>query len=228
MLLAIPEIFVGIGYYQGISLVLWIISIALSFLCFILFIKKSQKMDLKSQKMLYNAYGLFFLFFGFTRIFFITAVYQTDACTDCYDIYTILGYIAINIGIVFWLYVLETHLIKKTKKIFLTIAMISLGVTSIALIGIIKRETILDIISVLLIISLLEIIILYIYLILKSTGSVRIKSIWLLIGMLLMFLGYSMDSEFFFENFPGVPLEISPIIMCAGILIFLFTQLYEK
>ena len=70
MILQVPEGFPD-GYYEGISLYLWFGTIALFFLAFLLFLMKGSKMDLKSQKMLFYAYGVASLGLGFTRIFFI-------------------------------------------------------------------------------------------------------------------------------------------------------------
>ncbi|MHA1150636.1 MAG: hypothetical protein ACTSR8_20640 [Promethearchaeota archaeon] len=223
MIIKIPEVFQGIGYFQGISLILWIISAGLLFLAFLLFLLKSSKLEMKSQKMIYLGYGLFGLFFGITRLLFIVAFYISDQ----YDFYTTLGYITGIIGILAWLYVLETYLVTNTKKIFMIITSIAFAIALIALIGQTSRYLALTMIYILLPFAIIAIFMLYIYLIIKTTGTVRIRAIWLLIGLIILAIGYMMDSELFVGNFPFVPLEIAPLMMILGTLIFMITQLKD-
>ena len=223
MIIKIPEVFQGIGYFQELSLILWLISAGLLFLAFLLFLLKSNKLEMKSQKMIYLGYGLFGLFFGITRILFIIAFYIPDQ----YDFYTTFGYMTGIIGILCWLYMLETYLVTNTKKIFMIITSIAFVIALIALIGQASRDLALIMIYVLLPFAIIAIFMLYLYLIIKTTGTVRTRAIWLLIGLIILAIGYMMDSELFVGNFPGVPLEIAPSLMILGTLIFMITQLKE-
>ena len=65
------------------------------------------------------------------------------------------------------------------------------------------------------------------YIIAKTTGTVRKKAIWVLVGLIFLTIGYLMDSEAFVGNLPWMPLEVAPIFMIVGTLIFLITQLRE-
>ena len=221
MINEVPRAYLGIGYYSGLSLILWISSVILLFLTFALFLIKSSKVEMKSQKMLYIGYGTFGLFFGISRIFFILGFFNPES----YDFFTTLGYITGSIGIIIWLYILETFMIKQTKRIFLIMSLISFGISLIALVGLTDQYVALNLIYITLPISLGAILILYIYLIIKTTGTIRKKASWLLIGLLLIMIGYTMDTEYFLSNFQGIPLEISPSIMIAGILLFLIKQI---
>ena len=127
-------------------------------------------------------------------------------------------------GIIFWLYIVENYLIKKTKRIFTIISTVSFIISIIALLGPVSREFALNIQYILLPFSLGAIAILYFYIIAKTTGDLRNKAIWILIGLVLIALAQILDSEAFITAFPSFPLEITPIIMIIGIFIFLFSQ----
>ena len=76
--------------------------------------------------------------------------------------------------------------------------------------------------------ALLTAAIVYIYLIINSTGPSRKKAVGALLGMILMFLGHFMDSLLFTTAFPDFPLAISPIVMIIGILVYSSSQLLIK
>ena len=223
MLLEFPEAYQGIGYLQGSSLILWLISIGIFFTSFVLFFLKASKLEMKSQKKIFQGYGIFSLFFGITRIIFIIGVYIPEQ----YDFYTTLGYITGILGILYWLYVIETYLITNTKKIFMIITSVAFGIALIALIGQASRYFALMLIYILLPFAIVAIFMLYIYLIIKTTGIVRKRTIWLVIGLVILVIGYIMDTELFVGNFRWIPLEISPALMILGTLIFIITQLKE-
>ncbi|MHA1281749.1 MAG: hypothetical protein ACTSQP_04515 [Promethearchaeota archaeon] len=223
MIIELPEAYQGIGYLQGTSLILWLISIGIFFTSFVLFILKALKLEMKSQKKIFQGYGIFSLFFGITRIIFIIGVYIPEQ----YDFYTTLGYITGILGILYWLYVIETYLITNTKKIFMIITSVAFGIALIALIGQASRYFALMLIYILLPFAIVAIFMLYIYLIIKTTGIVRKRTIWLVIGLVILVIGYIMDTELFVGNFRWIPLEISPALMILGTLIFIITQLKE-
>jgi hypothetical protein len=210
------------GYYTGLSFFLWFISIEILFLSFLLFIREALKMDLTSQRMANYGYGVYSGLMGVTRIMFIVAVYNPDL----YDFYTILGYMSGIIGLIFWLYIVETYLIRKTKKIFTIISIIPFSFSFLALFGLIDRDIALDIQFLLLPLAVLVILILYIYLIKKTTGTVRKKFIGILTGLVLMIVSQVMDGEDFITALPDFPLFVAPLLNIMGAIIFLVTQLY--
>ncbi len=220
-----PSVFSSIPYYQGLSLILWIVSIVLLFLAAILFLIKAYKTEMKSQRMMQVGNAFFAAFFGLMRIFFIIAVYEEFAGRHNYDFYTTLGYIVALIGLIFWMFVLERYMIRKTKMIFTTIAIVSFIIALIALSGIIERGAALTLIYIILPFSLVIILMLYIYLIVKTTGEIRTKAEYQLLAILLMFIGHLMDSEIFMTNLAFIPLEIAPSVMIAGVILFMWKQL---
>jgi hypothetical protein len=211
------------GYYAGISLILWFVAAGLMFLSAIILIIKSTKIEERSPKLVYLAYGMFYIFFGLTRIVYIIAVYNPDS----YDFFTTLGYITQALALISILYVLETHIVKSTKKIFLIITIIAFFISVIALVGVISREFALTMLFILLPFSSGVILILYIYVIIKSTGTLRKSAIGLFFGSLMMYAAQIMDSEMFIGlAYPIIPLilEITAVIMIFGVIIFTFSQ----
>jgi len=222
MIFQLPEAFQGIGYYQGISFILWVIVIILLFISAILFLFYSFKKEMETTRKGYIAYVLFFIFFSITRIVYLLSVYIPEN----YELFTTIGYISAIASLVFILYVLETHVVKSTKRIFTYITVIAFIISSLSLLGLTDRYTALDIILVLTIFSIAAILSLYLYLIIKATGKVRIKAILIFIGILCIYLSETIDSEWFIAAIPSFPLEITPVIMIIGIILFTGTQLF--
>jgi hypothetical protein len=226
ILFAIPPGFIGIGYLEGIELYLWFGAIGLFFLGAVLFLRKAMK-ELRSREIsyiVYIAYGIFLIGMGLTRVFFLIAFF----IPDLYDFYTILGYISAISGLVFWLYVVETRLVKKTKKILTITSLIIFGISILALLGLADRYLALEIQYILMPVALGAIFILYLYLITKSTGTVRTKVVWILIGIIMVMFASVLDGEAFVTANPNFPFFIAPTIMSAGVFIFIYTQLYYK
>lgn len=189
----------------------------------IFLIIKSIKTKARSPKLVFLAYGIFYIFFGLTRIVYIVAVYNLDN----YDFLVTLGYIAQSLALISILYILETHIVKGTKKIFLILTLIAFFISVIALTGVISRELALTILYILLPFSSGVILLLYLYIIFKSTGALRKRAIGLFIGSLLMYVAQIMDSEMIIGSiYPIMPLilEITAVIMILGVVIFTFSQ----
>jgi len=228
MFLQLPEAYVGLGLYQGINLPFWIGFLVLLVISAILFFKEGSKMEMKSQKMMNYGYGVFLVFFALLRVFFMCGIYFADLCLDCYDFYTNLGYISGIIGVIFLLYVLETYMVPKTKKIFLIISVVAFAFCIIVLFTPAGRELALEVIYYLMPVSVGFIVILYFYIYAKTTGVVRKKAKWILIGLVIIIIGHMMDTQFFIGAFPEIPLFLSPIIMSIGVLVFLISQFKIK
>ena len=96
----------------------------------------------------------------------------------------------------------------------------------IALIGTTSRSFALVIINTLSIILVAAIMSIYIYLIVNSVGKTRIKAIFILIGIILIYISEMMDSEWLIATFPSFPFIITPIIMIIGTLLFTYFNLF--
>ena len=142
------------------------------------------------------------------------------------EFYLISSYINGILGLIFWIYSIETYLVK-TKKILSILTTVSFIITLIALFGLTDQSIALTMIYILLPGVVLAVMLLYIYIIFKSTGTVRKKGIGLLIGIILFVIGHMLD----YSKSPlsiGVPEIISPLLSIVGIVIFTMTQLFIK
>lgn len=220
----LPEGLQGIGYLEGIELYFWYAVIVLFFVGSILFLNRARNVEMKSQKMSFVAFAVFGFCMGLCRIFFILGVFYNQS----YDDFTVLGYISALVGLIFWVFVLEKYLIQKTKNVLSIVLLVAFSFTLVALAGLTDRYTALNIQYALLPVILVSILAMYIYLIMKTTGTIRIKVIGILVGLLLILAGQMLDAELIISTFPQLPFIVAPSIMIAGIILFLSTQLYYK
>lgn len=221
MLLELPPVFQNIGYYEGISLVLWIIGICLLFVSSFLFLLKAMKIELKDPKIGFIAYCLFTGVFACARLIFTIG----NITPESYDFYTSIGYILSPLSLVPLLYVVETQIVTSTKKIFLIITCIGIIIALISLIFPDSRYFALTMLSIMMPFSSLSIIVLYLYVITKTSGRVRQKAILILLGLALIGISHVMDSEYLVRY---LPLELAPICLISGVIIFTVAQLYIK
>ncbi len=225
MFFDIPEGLKGIGYYQGVSLILWYIAISLMILSSVLFAIKGIKIkENKGLRMTLLAFSIFFLFFSFSRIAYLVAVYNPQN----YDFFVILGYIFTFIGILPWVYVLELYAIKFTKKKFTVIYVIGFVILIISLTGVLTKTFVQIFYYIFGWFAIIVIIIIYLYLIINTTGFSRKKALGVLIGFILFIIANQLDSEIVVTTFQTFPLEIAPIIMILGVITFTSSQLTFK
>lgn len=208
-----------------IDILLFSFLIALLFGCFCLFLIKSIKLEMKSQKRVFLGYGLFLLLYGFTRLFFLIAkIYGDLYLIEEKDFYLIWGYLVGLLGVIIIIYIMETYLLK-TKKILTTITIILSLINIVALMGLTTKDFALNMIYILLPSVIVAVCISYIYLIFKSTGSSRRKATWALIGIVTIFIGHIIYTHIFRSFIEEFPFYISPIIIMIGVLIFTVSQL---
>jgi hypothetical protein len=214
-------------YYFEIDEILWIVSIALLFSLFIIFLLKTRKLESKSQKRVYLGYGLFSLLYGFTRVFFILADLCGNAFEGCQYYYLILGYLSGTFGMIIIIIIMETYLLKS-KKIFtgITIVLFCIILATFLLFPTEEgRSLALTMTYILLPIVVLTISVSYLYLAIKSSGSSRKKAIGALVSIVLIIVGHVLNTTFYNSVFPDTPLIIGPIIMIGGIILFVTSQL---
>jgi len=214
----IPEIYEEVNHYQGVSLILWYIVIVILFVSAMLFLYSAMIAELDTTKLGYFAHGNFCIFYGIARLLWIISVHNPANFLFLVS----LGYVFASISIIFWIYSLEKFIVPFTKKIFTAIALILVLVSILSLTMIVDRYIVLLFLNSLTPICVGFILCIYIYIIIKSEGTVRKKSIFLFIGLFLLYLAHFMDTEFFITLFPYIPLEIAPAMMIAGLIIFTY------
>ncbi len=212
-----------------VDTLLFIILIVLLFGCFSLFLIKSLKLEMKSQKRVFLGYGLFLLLYGFARLFFLVAMLCGNFFEGCRDFYLTLGYFVGIVGVIFIIYIMETYLLK-TKKILTFISISVSIITLIALMGLTTREIANQMIYFLLPSVILAVCFSYIYLIIKTPGSSRRKALWALIGIIVLFFGHLINTHEFRILFPVEQIAsiLSPIVIMIGVIIFTASQLLIK
>ena len=169
-----------------------------------------------------------------------------------YDFFVIFGYIFAAIGLTSIIYVVEKYLISKLHKLFTTIGCILIGIYGLTIIALTQTAAALSILphpwleiaeylgqQFALLLStytspvlIAVVVILYIYLAIKGTATLRRNAILILVAMALMAMGSIIDGEklvinaatIFSDNAIFSPLDlyyaIPPAVMLAGILIF--------
>lgn len=230
MLLQIPETMPEEHYAIGsLNLTLFIVWIVILYVFGIIFLIKSGKQEMESQKHIKRAFGLFGIFYGTCRVFFIL-MFHVDP--DTY--YNLLANVAYTFGMIgFTAIIWALEKIKYEKHYFFIISMI---ITLVTLAGVILlllglgdfRIYILVLIMFGTPIAGIFIIILYISLIKNTVGSVRKKAIYSLIGFLIMVVAITMDGQFILaiEWIPlWIKMDLVPILCIAGYLIFALNQL---
>ncbi len=226
MILSILTLFQGPDLLDP-TYIMWYVVNILLFLSFLLFFLKAIRLKEKNQRNVYLAYSFFSLLFGFTRLFFLFAWMCGNTFEGCQDSYLVLGYLTGLLGMNIIIFILETYLLK-TRKILTSLTFITFCIVLIALFQVNGREIALNSIYILLPVVFIAITISYIYFIIKSIGQSRKKAIGVFIGLVLLFVGHSMNTSMVLSIFPELPSIISPIVMFIGILLFTISQIFIK
>jgi len=210
--------------FMAFTVILWIFGV--------IFLLRARKQDIEGAKRIQLAFGLFGIFYGLCRLFFIL-MFQDFTNPD--QNYNLFASIAYSFGIVgFTAIIWSLEKVKYKKNYFfmigLLVTIITIGGTVIIALRIAPeiRTTLLLVIFIGVPISALIIFILYIFLIKKSAGVVQKKAIYSLLGLIIMFVGIVMDSQFVLamEEIPlFIRMDLVPIICIIGYLMFAITQL---
>lgn len=225
MLLQLPEVLKGIHYYEGVSLILWILAVIILFSAFILFLNKALRSDVKETRFGYLSMANFSLFFGLCRLFYLFSVYDPPN----YILHVVLGYLFTSIALLFIIYEVETQVITQTKKLFTVITLIMVIISIITVIGLTTRDLALLLMYLLMPLSTGILAIMYVYFISKSSGKIRKKAIFILIAIMLVFFAHLLDTETFISlTYPIIPLELPPLMMCSGMILYIYANIFYK
>ncbi|MHA1821755.1 MAG: hypothetical protein ACTSU2_10710 [Promethearchaeota archaeon] len=213
------------GYARGYNLILWAIAILTMYIAGLIFYLRSKKVDVVSAKWFYKSFALFFWIMGITRILFIFA-YHLEAY---YHAFLAYGYAFGALSLLPIVFILEKWMIHWSHRFFtiVGIVLVILGFY-FAIFNFNASELSRTIQEVGMPILFLSFLILYLWLIKISTGSVRKKAVFTLIGIIITVLGIVFDGESFMEALIGplqwVVLIIPPIIFTLGIIMMIISQ----
>lgn len=233
MILQIPDTMPAEHYAPGtLNLYLFMAFTVILWIFGVIFLLKSRKNEIEGAKRIQLAFGLFGIFYGLCRLFFILMFQDFTNPDQNYNLIASIAYSCGIIGFTSIIWALEKLKYKKNYffMVGLLVTIITIAGTVIIALRIASeiRTTLLLVIFIGVPISALIIFILYIFLISKSTGVVRKKAAYSLLGLIIMFIGIVMDSQFFLalEQVPLlIRMDVVPIICIVGYLIFSLTQL---
>ncbi|MBD3230841.1 MAG: hypothetical protein GF329_21870 [Candidatus Lokiarchaeota archaeon] len=216
---------------------LWllIINIVILIILAILFwVKAFRKSEIESQKWFSFCLGFFMLCFSLTRLFF----FFSDLYKEEIWIEMTYGFITLNFnffwklaalfgigGLIFILFVLERYSVKITKYILTIIVTIGL---ILAIFFPVSPDLGFDarlMTYITVPLGVLGILSLYLYLMIKTPGEVRRKSLTAFIGILILFMGFMIDTALGQSLFGFDPGIIATILMIGGSIIFSIANL---
>ena len=194
----------------------------------VFFFNKYRTTDVESQSWFYFGLALFCICFAMARVWFlfsdfmttgVWSVSQLGPITIDADFYWRLAAIFGIGSVVFVLFVIERYMVK-------THYIISLGTSIGLVIALIFPVTPIGRTATYIFtpIGVLGIVGLYGYLIKNSSGRIRTKTIFALLGIFMIFLGFVIDTDFGQDLLPFAPEIIgitASIVMTVGGLVFI-------
>ncbi|NVM05256.1 MAG: hypothetical protein HWN67_23255 [Candidatus Helarchaeota archaeon] len=195
------------------------------------FLLRVKKQEDEAAKRIKIAFGLFGVLYGICRIFFILMFQDFTNPAQNYDLFANIAYSFGMLGLTSIIWAIE-KVKYETRYFFLT----GLAITIITTAGIVLNLLGMAVIRELILIIIMSgtpvagffIIILYIQVIRLSSGEVRKKALYSLIGFLIMVVGITMDGQFFLaiETIPiWFKMDVVPLFCIVGYLMFAINQL---
>ncbi len=211
------------GYYRGFNLILWILVCIVMFASSLIFFNRARNPKLiESQRANFLAFGFLMLFMDFTRISFIFSYFFESY----YNFLLALGYAFAAISLFPAVYVYEKFIITKTKHFFTIFSTIFVVIATIFLFKPAESDLSLTIQQIGMPVIAASFFILYIWMIRKSAGDVRKKSLKTLVGMIIWSLGIIFDSESLvasLDNFLWL-VNLAAICMILGTIVITATH----
>ncbi|MHA1791098.1 MAG: hypothetical protein ACTSVI_00550 [Promethearchaeota archaeon] len=185
-------------YYHGINLYINIFGILLFIVFGLLLIFRHPENSTDIQNRINLGYGLFSIFYAGCRIFFIIGVWYPNESwsSNSYDSFTVVGYFFAAVGMTSIIFVVEKYFIPKTKHLFSVLGIIISVIFALGIMMIVPRYFALYLSYISSPFLLAVLIILYLYLAVKGTASIRKNAITIIVAILLMGLAAVIDGEF--------------------------------
>ena len=221
MILQLPDIYPS-DYMMTIDYYLWIVVVALGLISVCIFFVKVHKVESDLQKPYLYGISFFLLLLTLQRVAYIIAV---KLSVD-YNFWTNLGYICSLAGMTFFFLGIEKSVIRKTKYLLSLTTLIGVLIGLLALFDILPREISMKITYIISTLATVIIIVLFGWMISKSAGSIRKKSLITFLGVVVLFAGIMMDSELVYGGlWPTMPLIIPPILNSIGLITITLTNM---
>ncbi len=213
-----------------IDFILWIIAIIILFVTMIFFIKRFKDSDVKNQRILFFGISLFFGLYGVALIFYkIADYYEFLGQTSMYDMFWRLGSTSGLVGFILFIAVLEYFALNKRTLFIATISGIVtliLGLVGGPEIG---RQALIYGTPIMGILVLTV----YLYLVIKGQGDIRMRALQGFSGMIVFFFGIALDNPFVISILspyiaPIIIEIVSPIAFMCGVLLFVYSYRTSK
>ena len=222
MKLQIPDVYPS-NYMMTIDYYLWIAVVAIGLISVILFFVKVHKVESDLQKPYLYGISLFLLLLALQRVAYIISVKMSGAD---YNFWTNLGYVCSLAGMMCFFLGIEKSVIRKTKYLLSLTTFIGVLIGLLSLVDILDREISMIITYIISTLATVIIIVLFAWMISKSAGSIRKKSLITFIGVVVLFAGIMMDSELVYGGlWPTMPLIIPPILNSIGLIAITLTNM---
>ncbi|MHA1341439.1 MAG: hypothetical protein ACTSRZ_11185 [Promethearchaeota archaeon] len=213
-------------YMMTYDYYLWLILVGVSIISSILFILRAKRSNIDIQKGLLLGLGIFAILFGLMRLTFILSIRMPgDGSGEVYDFWTNLGYIFGLGGMIGFLFGIERYIIKKTKFMLTIFSMIVIILGIMSMFGYLERIVVMGFVYVIVLVDAGIMLALYIWLITKTAGIIKIRTILAFFGILLMLLGMMLDSQVGLSILGN--LYIAPVISIIGIILIAAVQRYN-
>ncbi|MBD3254880.1 MAG: hypothetical protein GF383_07290 [Candidatus Lokiarchaeota archaeon] len=179
-----------------------------------------------SQKFLFVAVALFFYMYIITRIFYILSDFERDAnsATVLYYRYVAIGHIFIILALANIIFITEKYIINQSKYLLTYAFLIILGINVIILIF---SPTLMPAVRYinygLWYSQVIILLIIYLYLSVKTTGILRKKAFLTFIAIVVMMIGSIIESDALISSGLVSP-YYTPIIFSIGATIFAYSQ----
>lgn len=164
------------------------------------------------------------LFFGLTRVCYLIGVLLP---VD-YDFWAILGYVFQLIAMSALLFEFERSIVKKTKYSLTIFSLFGTAVAILSLSESINRDISMNLSTIVSTADTILIIVIFIYVIVKSTGIVRTRTLISFVGIIMVFIGQLLDTERLYGIWPTQPLLLSPILNIIGLMLIIINQRIHK
>ena len=221
MILQLPDIYPS-DYMMTIDYYLWIAVVALGLISVCIFFVKVHKVESDLQKPYLYGISFFLLLLTLQRVAYIIAV---KLSVD-YNFWTNLGYICSLAGMTSFFLGIEKSVIRKTKYLLSLTTLIGVLIGLLALFDILPRDISMKITYIISTLATVIIIVLFGWMISKSAGSIRKKSLITFLGVVVLFAGIMMDSELVYGGlWPTMPLIIPPILNSIGLITITLTNM---
>ena len=216
----LPDIYPS-DYMMTIDYYIWLAVVVIGIISIMIFFAKIYKVESIQKPYLYGI-SFFLLLLTLQRVAYIIAV---KMIVD-YNFWTILGYICSLAGMTCFFLGIEKTVIRKTKYLLSLTTLLGVLIGLLALFEFLDRDIAMMITYIISTLATVIIIALFAWMISKSTGSIRRKSIITFIGVVVLFAGIMMDSELVYGNlWPTMPLLIPPILNSIGLITLTLTNM---